>query len=301
MKSLPNQKETLVGSTSALMGCIIWGLAPIYFKAVSYIPTMEVLSHRIVWSVFLLGFLVLLKSRGNNIFLETIRAPRTYLYCMISAALMATNWLVYVWAIQHGRLLEASMGYFINPLLYVCWGVIFFDERLRKIQTIAIGIAFIGILYLMVATQRVPWVAFTLAGAFSFYGVFRKKSGIDSFTGMFIEILFLAPIFLSYLIYLDSTDRMIFGEVNTVTDILLLFGAVITVAPLALFLEGVKRLRFSTAGIMHYLSPTLQFALAVLAYHETFDPALLVTFACIWGGLAIYSYDSLRGRAAQTG
>jgi chloramphenicol-sensitive protein RarD len=291
--------EGLVGVLYALAAFGIWGFAPIYFRAVGAVPALEVLAHRVVWAMLLLAGLLWLQRRGRELVAQ-LRRPGRLAFYSITAALVSTNWLVFIWSIQHDRLLEASLGYYINPLVNVVLGVLFLRERLNAWQIAAVALAAVGVLNLMLRYNTFPWIALTLGFSFGFYGLLRKKAAVDAILGLTIETLILTPFALLFLGLLAARGTGAFGRLSLMTDTLLVFAGVVTAVPLVCFLQAARKLRLATVGLMQYLAPTLNFLLAVLAYHEPFTVAHALTFACIWTALAIYSLDAfVAHRAAR--
>jgi chloramphenicol-sensitive protein RarD len=282
----------------ALAAFGIWGLAPIYFRLIGQVPALEVVAHRVVWAVLLLCLALLLKRRGRLLLTE-LRRPRRLLFLSVTALLVSGNWLIYIWSIQHDRLLEASLGYYINPLINVLLGVFLLHERLNLRQGAAVALATIGVLNLIVALGVLPWIALSLALLFGFYGLLRKQAAIDAMVGLTVETMLLTPIALAFLVVLALQGNAAFGRGDVGTDLLLAATGLITAIPLFCFLQAAQRLRLSTLGLMQYLAPTLNFLLAVVFYHEPFTWAHFVTFLFIWLALAIYSFDAFSERRAQ--
>ena len=294
---VPPAHRALAGVLNAL-GCFsFWGLFPVYFKLLQHVPPLEVLAHRILGSALILLALVVLQGRGGTL-LTDFRNHRRLGFYAITSLLIAINWLLYIWAVQQGRILEASLGYYINPLVNVLLAVLFLRERLNVRQWSAVGIATVGVLALVIGQGVLPWIALTLAFTFGSYGMLRKKAGLNPTVGLAVETLLLAP---AALLVLAMAGGGAFGKINLQTDALLLVAGPITVAPLLMFLEAGQRLRLSTVGLIQYLTPTLQFLLAIVVYHEPFTGVHLITFGCIWLALALYSGDAWIGhrRAAN--
>lgn len=288
--------ERARGLGFALAAYASWGMLPVYFKALRTVPPVEILSHRVVWSVLLLAALIGLRG-GPGAFRAPFRRERLPLL-VLTTGLISTNWLVYIWAVQAGRVLEASLGYFINPLVNVLLGVAFLGESLSPRQRNAVLLAAAGVLVLVVRAGTFPWIALVLALSFGLYGLLRKRAGIDAVGGLFAETALLAPIALAFLLARGETGQGAFGSAPGVTALLAAAG-VITALPLVWFTLGVHRLRLSTMGLVQYVAPSGQFLLAVLLYREPFGPPHAVAFACIWGSLALYSWDAIgRSRAA---
>ncbi len=289
------KRQGAYGVAFALAGFGIWGLAPIYFKAVGHVPSVEVVAHRVVWSVLFLGGLVAIAGRWRELARDLCSAGQLGVL-LATTTLLSANWLVFIWAIQNNRLLECSLGYFINPLVNVVLGVMFLGERLNARQIVAVTLASVGVSNLVWDFGAVPWVALVLAFTFGFYGLLRKRLGADARRGLFVETLLMSPVALGYLLWLAAEDAGAFGRLGSSTDLLLVAAGVVTSVPLLLFLEAARRVRLSTLGLMQYLAPTLQFLLAVLVYAEPFTRAHLVTFGCIWAALAIYTSDAIRAQ-----
>jgi chloramphenicol-sensitive protein RarD len=268
-----------------------WGIFPLYFKTVSSVPPVEVLGHRALWSFVMLAVLVGLLGRWTEVWRE-LHSRKLLLMLALSTLFIAANWLMFIYAVTSGQVLQASLGYFINPLVNVLLGVLFLRERLRPRQMLSIGLALIGVLVLTAFVGKVPWVALTLALTFSFYALMRKLMPVDGFVSLAVETLLMVPVALAYLGYLAATSSHEPLRLSTVG--LLMLSGPITTVPLLFFGAAARRLRLSTMGILQYLSPTLQFLLAVLAFGESFSSAQLLSFACIWAAVLIYATDSLR-------
>ena len=274
----------------------MWGLAPVYFKALRAVPPVEILSHRVVWSLLLLAALVT-GSRAWGQVVASVSSPRRLAVFGATTALISANWLLYIWAVNTGHLLEASLGYFVNPLVNVLLGVAFLGESLNGRQKAAVAIAAAGVLWLVASYGRFPWISLALALTFGLYGLARKKAGIGALTGLLVETALLAPLALAYLWSRASAGTGAFGSAPGTTALLASAG-VVTAIPLVWFAVGVQRLRLSTMGFLQYLSPTCQFALAVWLYREPFSAAHAVTFGFIWASLALYSLDAVASRRA---
>ena len=285
----PAPDSRLTGFLYGLGAFGFWGLTPIYFKAVGQVPALEVMAHRVVWAMLLMFALLLWKQRLRELSLE-LGNPRRLLFYAVTALLVSTNWLIFIWAIQQNRLLEASLGYYINPLVNVFLGMLFLHERLNVRQIVAVTLAAIGVLNLMLAHGTFPWIALALAFSFGFYGLLRKKARVDVMLGLTVETILLTPFALAFLVLLGANGA--FGRANMETDLLLAAAGIVTAVPLLCFLQATQRLALSTVGLMQYLAPTLNFLLAVLLYDEPFTLSHLITFVCIWIALAIYSGDA---------
>ncbi len=288
------RRETAIGLASALGGFLIWGMVPLYFKLLAALGPLEILAHRVVWTVVLLGGLVVALGRVRD-FVLVLFSRRIWIY-LITTALVSTNWLLFIWAVVNDHVLESSLGYYINPLVNVLLGVAFLGERLNRRQVAAVLLAAAAVGTLVVGYGAVPWVALSLAFSFGFYAMVRKKARIDPLLGLVVETALLTPLALLYLIALGVQDTGAFGAGWAMT-LLLSAAGVATGAPLLLFMHGAQRLKLSTIGLLQYLSPTLQFILAVAVFGEPFTNAHLVSFALIWTGLGVFSWDALAGSA----
>lgn len=274
----------------------LWGVFPIYFKAVAAVPALEVLAHRIVWSVVLVAGLLSLQ-RGWPRLVRVFADRRLLLTLTASACVISVNWGVFIWAVAEGRILECSLGYYINPLVSVVLGVALLRERLRRLQWLAVAIAAIGVAIEVVSFGTLPWVALTLALSFAFYGLIRKTAPVDPVSGLFIETLLLSPAAAIFLGALAVQGEGAFLSQGLRIDVLLLLAGPITALPLLLFVAGAQRIRLTTVGLLQYIAPTGHFLLAVLVYNEPFTPVHLATFSFIWLALVIYSLSILHGRA----
>lgn len=277
-------------------GCYtIWGGLPLYFRALDHIQPMEMLAHRIVWSVP--TGLVLIVIARNWAQLRAAITPQHLLWLSISAVLIGANWLIYIWAVGQERVMEASLGYYINPLVNVLIGAVFFAERLRPAQWVAVGLATIGVAIMTTALGYLPWVALVLCLTFAFYSVIRKQVQVDSRAGFVVEAALLAPLAMIWLgWFVAQPDGRLMGE--SAADIPMLIAAgPITAVPLILFAIAAKRLRLSTMGMMQYIGPTLQFLISVLIFKEAFGLTHALAFAFIWTALIVFTLDSLMGEA----
>jgi chloramphenicol-sensitive protein RarD len=275
-----------------------WGLAPFYFHALPEVSPPEILAHRVLWSaLLLLAFQAATGSLGG--LRSLARDRRTLAWLGLSTVLIAANWLLFIWSIARGRLLDASFGYFINPLINVLLGALLLGERFRPWQLFSLALAAVGVLILGLGYGRLPWVALTLAFSFGFYGLIRKRLRAEAVVGLTVETLLLAPAALAYLVWLAHDGRLAFGHAGAGTSWLLAAAGIITTLPLIWFVASARRLRYSTLGILQYLAPMGQFLVAVLAFGERFTRAHAISFPLIWAALALYSWDSLRPRPTR--
>lgn len=293
-------RRTRAGLLYGLGAYLAWGFIPAYFKLLADVPPLVVLAHRVVWSVAFLSLLLTLQRKWGEV-RAALRRRRTMLALLCSTVLIATNWYVFIWAIDHGQLLEASLGYFINPLVNVLLGVVVLRERLTLGQLAGLALAAVGVANLTLGAGGIPWIALSLAVSFAFYGLLRKTAPVAPLAGLSIETAILFPIALLVVTgALPVPASHHGGELTRTTYALLSAAGVITAVPLLWFAAGARRLRLSTMGFIQYLAPTCQFLLAVLAYHEPFTRRQLVSFGLIWAALAAYTLESvLRLRAAR--
>lgn len=287
------QQRARQGVLLAIGAYTMWGIAPIYFKTISEVSALEILSHRVVWSFFLLALLIHL-SRGWKTVRDVLTSKKKMTYLVTTATLVGANWLIFIWAVNANHMLDASLGYYINPLINVVLGMLFLGERLRKLQWFAVALAACGVLVQLVAFGSVPIVAIALAMSFGFYGLLRKKVSLDAQTGLFIETLVMLPAAAIYLIGIADSATSNLSQNPLDLNLLLVAAGVITTLPLLCFTGAATRLKLSTLGFFQYIGPSLMFMLAVLVYGEAFTPDKAITFAFIWGALVIFSFDGLK-------
>ncbi|MEO1242961.1 MAG: EamA family transporter RarD [Pseudomonadota bacterium] len=275
----------------------LWGLFPIYLKAVGEASALEILAHRILWSVPFGAVLIALRKQWGEV-RKALTTPRVLVLLGVSALAISFNWLIYVWSVVNDRILEASLGYYINPLMYVAAGVFILGERLRPAQIVAVCLATIGVLVLTFGAGVFPWVSLTLAVLFTVYGYIRKTTPVGAMPGLFVETTLLSPLALIYLLWLMNSGTAVFLQSSITMDTLLVLAGPVTVVPLVLFALSARRLRLSTLGFLQYIGPTLQFVLG-LYYGEPFTWAHGVCFGLIWTGLAVFSFDAARASRAE--
>lgn len=281
-----------LGIIYACAAYAIWGLFPMYFKAMQEVPAEQILMHRVVWSLIFL--IVVLAWRRQWSWIRTVvRQPRVLAGFTLSGILLAANWFTYIWAVNHGRVVDASLGYFITPLLNVVLGFLLLRERLRPMQWAAVGLAAIGVGWLTWHSGNLPWIGLTLAVTFGTYGLLRKTAALGALEGLSLETLVLFPVAFIYLAWLAMQNTNAFLVAPANMQWLLASTGPITAIPLLLFAAGARRIPLSLLGILQYIGPTLQFLLGVWLYHEPFGGARLVGFVLIWAALAVYSLESL--------
>jgi chloramphenicol-sensitive protein RarD len=283
---------TRSGAFYALTAYILWAVAPVYFKVMNDVSAPELLSHRIIWS-FLLTLGLIFAFRRRAALMTALRSPRTRWNLLASTTLIGFNWGLFIWAVQSNYMLSASLGYYINPLMNILLGMIFFKDRLDKVRTVAALLCVAAVSFELIQFGRLPWVALMLATSFALYGLVRKKIGVDSFTGMALETGLLLPVAIGYLLFTTSATSNL--SVNSWSVNALLFAAgPITMVPLMCFAAAANRISLTTLGFFQYIAPSGMFLLAVFVYGETLSPGKLVTFGLIWSALLLLTLDSLR-------
>ncbi|URQ98190.1 EamA family transporter RarD [Pseudoalteromonas sp. SCSIO 43095] len=283
--------EQRKGAIFACLAFFMWGLAPIYFKMIQHVSAFEILMHRVIWSVMFLILVVSMLNYWNKIKRILIQ-PKLILMLVVTSTLLGFNWGLFIWAINNNHMLDASLGYYINPLLNVLLGMVFLNERLRKLQGAAVALAFTGVLLQLISFGSFPVVAFSLATSFALYGLLRKKLQVDALPGILIEALILLPVALTYWWLMVPTETSNLPANDWLTNALLVSAGIVTTLPLLCFTGAAKRLQYTTLGFFQYIGPSLMFILAVVFYGEVFDAERVITFACIWSALAIFSWDS---------
>ncbi|MEQ3495711.1 EamA family transporter RarD [Vibrio sp. SSH13-20] len=298
------QQRSRQGVLLAIGAYTMWGIAPIYFKSIAEVSPLEILSHRVIWSFFLLAALLHFGRHWRSV-RDIIKNKTKMMFLVSTAILVGANWLIFIWAVNSNHMLDASLGYYINPLINVLLGMVFLSERLRKLQWFAVVLAACGVLVQLIVFGSVPVVAIALAMSFGFYGLLRKKVSVEAQTGLFIETLVMLPAAAIYLLFIASspTSNMLDNPMQLNT--LLIAAGVITTLPLLCFTGAATRLKLSTLGFFQYIGPSLMFLLAVLIYGEPFTSDKAITFAFIWGALVVFSFDGLRNnrksrKAART-
>lgn len=288
------------GILYAALAFILWGIFPLYFHALKDVPPLEILGHRMLWSLLFL-LLVLAVRRQWKWLPQVLRQPRVLAAFVASALLLSANWFVYIWSVNNGHVIDASLGYFINPLINVMLGMLVLGETLRRGQWIAIGVAACGVAWLTWSAGQVPWIALVLGLSFGAYGVLRKTAALAALEGLSLETMLLFPLALGYVLWLTMHGQNTF--VNTDSDAtrwLLAAAGPITAIPLLLFAAGARRIPMAVLGMLQYISPSIQALLGVWVFHEAFPPERLTGFIIIWAALALYMAEGLwSGRRAK--
>jgi chloramphenicol-sensitive protein RarD len=275
----------------------IWGVFPIYLHPLREVPALQVICHRIAWScLFILGWMLLRAELGR--LAGIFSRPALLARLLLSALLISCNWLVYVWGVSHGHIVDTSLGYYINPLVNVVLGVLVLRERLNRVQWLAVGLAALGVLYLAVLAGRPPWIAATLALSFSLYGFVRKVISVEALPGLATETLLLLPLAAGYLLWCELHGSGAFSRSGGAIAALLIGSGIVTAVPLFLFAYAARLLPYSTVGVLQYIGPSLQLLSGVLLFHEDFGAARAAGFVLIWAALALYAADGLRAARA---
>lgn len=286
--------DKTLGQIYAVFAFLFWGaISPIYFKQVGSVDAFEVLMHRVIWSFILLIPLLFL-TKQVEVFKITIKDIHKVKYLFFSTIFISINWLIFIWAVSNNKIMEASLGYYINPLVNVLFGFLFFNEKMTKNQYIAIFIAFLAVLYQLISLGSIPIVSLILAFSFAIYGMIRKKVHIGSIVGLFIETLILMPFALGFFYYMILNNSMSFLHAGSYISIMLTLGGFATIIPLLLFNGAATRMKLTTLGFYQYIGPTCAFFVALFMYNEEFTFDNLVTFSLIWLALIIFSIDSFR-------
>ncbi len=295
MKPRPPSSPTSRGIAQATVAYVTWGLFPLFWRPLHAIAASELIAHRIVWSLAFVAAVAVALGGWAEI-RPALRSPRILLLHAASGVLLTVNWLTYVWGINHDRVLEASLGYFLVPLGQVALGMLFLGERLHARQWWAIALATAGVALQFRGVGGMPWVALTLAVSWVLYGFLRKRSALGSLAGLTVETALLAPVAAAYLILLAARDAGALGHASAWEQVGVLSSGVVTAVPLLLFAAGARRLPLTTIGLLQYLVPSLNFLLGAFLYREPLAPARLLSFVFIWAALALYSMEMWRQR-----
>lgn len=292
--AVPQTGDTREGFVIALSTYFLWGFLPFYMKAVAHIPAIEVVAHRILWSVPLAGAWLLYTRRTDDL-RKALGNPRMLAMAAVTAALISVNWSIYVWSIAAGRALETALGYYINPLFSIFLASVVLREKLHPLQWAAVGLAAAAVAFLTLEAGSLPWVSLSLTVSWGFYAMFKRTLPIGPNQGFFLEVLLLAPIALGLIVWLEANGQGHFASSGW-NLFLLLFAGVVTAVPLLMYANAAKKLKLSTIGIMQYIAPTMIFLIAVFVFGEPFGWQRMVAFAMIWTALALYSWSLFANR-----
>lgn len=282
------------GIILVLLGYIGWGLFPLYWGLLTHVSALEVLAHRMLWSVPVLVVFVSIIAAWRADFFQAIKNKKELAFLLLTAILITINWGVYVYAVNVGRVVEASMGYFLSPLIHILGGLVIFKERIGPFRKFAVAFAAAGVFYYIFMTGIFPVLGLILGFSFASYGILRKFIKTSAVPGLFIETVLLAPFSLAFLIYLASKNQAVFFNLNMSTDIYLVLAGLVTVVPLLLFTAGARLLPMTTTGILFYITPSIQFLIGILVFNEKLNTNQLIGFAGIWIGLILYAFSLIK-------
>jgi chloramphenicol-sensitive protein RarD len=286
------QSEFKMGVIYALIAYSLWGIAPLYFKLIQHISAPEILMHRVIWSFLFLLMLVAISRQFREV-AQLFKLPKQLLVLALTSLLIAANWLIFIWAVNNNMLLEASLGYFINPLFNVVLGMVFLNERLPRLQLIAVAIAALGVLIQLVVFGSIPWLSLALATTFGLYGLLKKKIKLKAVTGLFMETAILLPAAVYYWWQLES-DTVSFTQNAMNLNVTLICAGIVTTLPLLAFSAAAVRIPYYMLGLFQYIGPSVMFILAVTLFSQILDQTKLTTFGFIWGALIIFVFDVWR-------
>lgn len=292
---LCHSENLRTGVWKALGAQITWGLFPFYWKQIEFVPALQVMGHRIVWSFLTLFAITVWMGQGSR-FRQSLRAGRGLLIYALAAVLISLNWFTYIWAVNHNYIVQTSLGYFINPLVTVLIGVVLFGERLRRMQWLAVGCAAAGVLYLAITVGEIPWIALALTATFASYSTLKKIAPLGALEGLTLETACVTLPALLYLIYADRTGTGAFAHAGLVPTLYMAGAGIATTIPLVLFASAVREIPFTLTGVLLFVSPIMQLLAGVLFYHEPFGRPQMVGFTAVWMGLAIFSVDGWTAR-----
>lgn len=282
--------ETRKGITLAICAYFLWGIAPLYFKLLVDVSAFEILAHRVVWS-FIFIIILMTFLGGFSRLMLLIKRPKQLLVLAVTSVLIAVNWLIFIWAITNDHMLDASLGYFINPLFNVLLGMVFLSERLRKLQWVAVTLAFIGVMIQLISFGSIPMVSLALAASFGFYGLLRKKVNIDAKAGLLVETAILLPVALGYLALTLDTGTANMSTNSIEMNLTLIAAGIVTTIPLLCFAGAAMRIPLSMLGFFQYIGPSIMFILAIYLFNEPFDIEKGITFGFIWSALVVFTAD----------
>jgi len=278
------------GVLSAVVAQILWGLFPVYWKWLNHVDSLEILTHRTVWCAVFLSVLVILTAERRAIVSRVFRSRIDIGHHLLSSSLIAINWLVYIWAVNNNHVIDASLGYFLSPLVSVILGYLVFSERLTTVQWSAVVLAASGVGILTIASGVVPWIGLVLAFTFGTYGMARKKASTGPINGLFIETLLLVPLSLLLMYWLFQNGNLTYQNPSNQTELLLVLAGLVTAIPLVLYAQGARSLPLSFSGLLVFITPSIQFLIGWLIYKETILAASWLGFSCIWLALVLYSF-----------
>jgi chloramphenicol-sensitive protein RarD len=284
------QKDDLAGVVYAALAYIFWGIVPIYWRWLADVPPFQITVHRVLWCAIFVAIVSFARGRITHLF-ALVRNPRILATLTLTSVLISINWLIYIYCVASGQLVEASLGYYIVPLLSIALGVAFYSEHLSRLRLVAVVLAGAAVILKTLDVGHIPWIAPALALSFGFYGYFRKRANVDAMDGLTIETLILFPVTLALVAFWTFSGTGAFHGTTVATDALLIFGGPLTAVPLAMFASGARRIRLSTLGFLQYLAPSITLTLAIFGFGERFTRLDAVTFGCVWAALVIVALE----------
>ncbi|ASK78989.1 protein RarD [Paraphotobacterium marinum] len=284
--------NTTIGVINISLAYTLWGLGPLFYKFLEHLPTFEIVSFRVVWSLFFLLVIILMSKKINTI-KSIIYNKENIKFLSITSILIFVNWFTYIWAIKNNHVLDASLGYFINPIFFIFLSMFFLKERLNKFQIIAVTTVILAVLYQVLKLGSVPWVAIILTVSFGFYALLKKQSTIDSQAGLLFENILLFPLTFGYLLFVDSQPSATMIHNSIILNVFIVLSGVMTTLPLIFFNRATTKLNLSTIGFFQYINPTISFFTGIFLFHESFNYDQFITFSLIWAALAVISFDSI--------
>lgn len=293
---MSDERKGIIWASSAYL---LWGFFPLYWKSLNHVPSGEILASRIIWSFVTTLFVVILLGKRKELIndIRTLAANKKQLLSLLMASiLISLNWFLYIWAVNANHIVESSLGYYINPLISVLIGIVFLKERLTKAQVLACFIALAGVMIMTFAYGSFPWVAFSLALTFAFYGLLKKQVKLEALRGLTIETFFIVPIAIGYYYFIFTKGGSQFLQTDRLTDSLLILSGVATAAPLLLFAKGAQRIPLYMVGFLQYIAPTIMLVIAIFVYGEAFGMIDLISFSLIWLSLLLFTYSSIMGK-----
>jgi chloramphenicol-sensitive protein RarD len=290
------ERENTLGIIYTMGAYILWGILPIYWKWIDEVPALEILAHRVIWSfIFVLIIVVILKRKIlKNFFQVQMSQKKTWIGLFLASLFISINWFTYIYAVNTNHIVEASLGYYINPLIAVLLGVFVLREKVNKMQAISFILAGIGVLYMTLSVGKIPWISLILALSFGLYGLSKKLIKVDSILGLLLETLFILPFAFLFIAYLGVNDMQSFSAGSITNDLLLIGSGIATAIPLLWFGVGAQKIPLYLVGFLQYISPTISLILGVVLYGESFTVDHLITFACIWIAIAMFSGANIR-------
>lgn len=283
--------EMKKGILFALLAYLFWGSFPLFWKMLTHVPSSEILAARIIWAFVFTALFIVLRGQGKVLWQDTKKLwqnQRAFWQLGAASVFISANWFTYIWAVNNGEIVQTSLGYYINPILSIIFGVIFFKEKLSPVQKIATGIAFMAVALLAIYYRELPWIALILALSFGIYGVLKKKIHLDATRGLVIETFFIVPVALGFYVYLFVQDKAVFLHHDVKTDVLLMLGGILTAIPLILFAAGAQRIPLYTIGFIQYVSPTITLLLGIFLYKEPFSSVQFAAFALVWFAIILF-------------